>query len=60
MRVLRTVEVNGEVDDTGMLIFTDNYLPVSLVRYTSRLNCRRTRTVAPVQATATRKMRRNL
>ena len=50
-----TVEVDGDVDDTRVLIVSDEYLMISSVLDTRRLNRRRDRTVAPVHASATRK-----
>jgi len=55
MRVSITVEVDGDVDDTRVLIVVDEYLMISSILDTRRLNCRRIRTVAPVQASASRK-----
>ena len=55
---MRTVEVDGDVDDTRVLIVGDKYLTISSVFYTRCLNCRRTRTVAPVHTSAARKTKK--
>ena len=47
-----TVEVDGDVDDTRMLIVTDKYLVLSTVLCACRLNRRRNGTVAPVHTSA--------
>ena len=50
-----TVEVDGDVDNTWMLMVVDQRLTISSVFYTSRLNRRWTRTITPVHASASRK-----
>ena len=48
-----TVEVDGDGDDTRVLIVTNKGLTISSIHCTRRLNRRRTRAVAPVYAPAT-------
>ena len=51
-RVWRTVEVDGEVDDTRVQVVRDECCRVLVVGHVTRLYHRRTGTVAPVQTTA--------
>jgi len=50
--VWRTVEVDGEVDDTRVQVVRDECCRVLVVGHVTRLYRRRTGTVAPVQTTA--------
>jgi len=51
-----TLKVDGDVDDTRVLVVSNKYLPISFIVYTRRLNRRRNRTVAPVDTSTTRNM----
>ena len=48
-----TVKVDGDVDDTRVLVVSDKYLPISFILYTPRLNRWWNRTVAPVETSTT-------